>query len=586
MAVHDKRGAKVGPRVAHLVSQSVVATHKALIGTKHKLAMLIFRAISDEISEEVDIVSQNIYASLLEKHGEDGAMAGMLRFMAYNHGQLKAITGAAVGSSGLTWSVSQIMNNELADGVYGIVGSNPHLLPDPGTIAQLAAAGYADTTNAVYNIGAQGISSNWANWMIEAAKSWPTVADALDLLRRDHIDENQFLDAAQKNGVPPEYAQAFLNMKDIPLSPADAALAYLRSDISYQEALSYATAWGTTENDFQVLIGNTGEPLGLEQLLEARRREFIDDATLVRGIKQSRVRNEWIPVAEKLSTTPMSVADAVNAVVQDQLPMATGESIATQNGLEAGQFSILYNTAGEPISRGEMLELFNRGEASEEQVKQAIRESRTKNKYVDLAFLLHTKLPEPRMLASAVEFGSISQADAIGYGIDAGYSPAVAKAIVGEGSARKLQTYRNRVASAAETLFKENAIDQTILQQVLSGLGYTDSEATFIIEATTFDQQARIVNAAITAVRSKYVGHHIDQNTASGYLDSLGVPSAQRDQLLQGWTIEQQANVKTLTEAQIVKAVKLELISSDDGNTRLIALGYSPTDAAILLAGA
>ena len=36
-------------------------------------------------------------------------------------------------------SVAQVINNELADAVYGLLETNPHLLPDPATLAEMAA---------------------------------------------------------------------------------------------------------------------------------------------------------------------------------------------------------------------------------------------------------------------------------------------------------------------------------------------------------------------------------------------------------------------------------------------------------------
>jgi len=46
-------GAKVGTKVSVLVSRAVVHTHAKLVGTKHRLALLIFHSISNIISEEV-----------------------------------------------------------------------------------------------------------------------------------------------------------------------------------------------------------------------------------------------------------------------------------------------------------------------------------------------------------------------------------------------------------------------------------------------------------------------------------------------------------------------------------------------------
>ena len=73
---------------------------------------------------------------------------------------------------------------------------------------------------------------------------------------------------------------------------------------------------------------------------------------------------------------------------------------------------------------------------------------------------------------------------------------------------------------------------------------------------------------------------------ASGDLDTLGIPAAQRDYLLKIWTLEQSVNVKVLSEAEIAKAVKKQLITPEDGLARLENLGYSADDAALLLEGA
>jgi hypothetical protein len=566
-----------------LTSQAMVHTHKALLGTKHKLAMIIFHAISDEISDEVDEIHNPIYRELMDAYGTEGPAFDVLKFMATRSGQLKALTGTVVSAGGLLWALSQIMNNELAAPVYNIVSRNPHLLPDPGTVAQMSAAGLIPDDLMVSAAGSQGLDQGWATNLVQLALNYPGMPDLLDMLRRGVINEQELKDWAQLDSIPPTIVQAFLQTKDLPLSPADVALAVLRGNMTIADGAAIAAQSGVSAADFNTLITNTGEPPGSEQLDEALRRGFIDQPTYEKGIRESRIRDEWIPTMLALISEPMSVSDAVNAAVQNQLDDATAQSIAVQNGLEADHFPILLNTAGEPLSRGEMLELYNRGEVSQDQVLQAMRESRLKNKYNDLAFALHARLPEPRMLSEAVQFGAISEADAIKYAMDYGYSADVAKVIVGEGNNRRLQTYIDRVASSVETMYENNIINEATAEGFLGELNYSADQSKFILEAVVFRQQEKIVAQGVAAIRSRYIAHHIDQGTASGYLDSLGIPSGQRDQLLQVWGIEESANVRTLTEAQVVKAFDDNVIAQDDAMSRLEAMGYNATDAAILL---
>jgi hypothetical protein len=580
------RGARVGTRVATVVSRAIVATHTKLLASKHKLAMLIFRAISDEISEEVDHTLGPILRDMSERYPDDGPAAALLTFMAEDHGQLKALVGQGLAQQGLLWPLSQILNNLLAGGVYDALRATPNSLPDAATIAQTAAQGTTDYGQAINDIAAWGFNAGWGDSLIAAAQAWPSSAQVLDMMNRNLIDPQAARTLLKRTGLPDEVINNVLATAIQPLPPADAALAVLRGTLTHDEGSSIAQESGITPDTFNTLIDNTGEPLGLMQLLEAYRRGFIDQATLKRGILQSRVRDEWIDTAEKLRYSPMSVSDAVNAVVQNHMGEDAGKSIADQNGLEPGAFDMLYQTAGEPLSRTECEQLYNRGLMTQTELEQALRESRLKNKYVSQAFELHTKLLEPRVLSESVTAGAVTHGDAIKLAMEAGYTEANATILVGMGSLNKLKTYRDRVVSAVETMYEDSAISQDQAVTVVKAMGYTDQEASFIFEAADLHRQSKVVGSAISVIRSKYLGRHITQSEASGSLDALGVPSAQRDYLLNAWSVEWSAETRQLTEAQIVKAVKLQLITADDGQTRLMNMGYNQTDADLLLEGA
>jgi len=106
-------------------------------------------------------------------------------------------------------------------------------------------------------------------------------------------------------------------------------------------------------------------------------RGFIDEPRLRREFS-SQYQNEWIDVAEKLRYSPMTVSDAVNAVVQNHLDSSQGAAIAQQNGLEPGAFDILQQTAGEHW-RGPRWSNCIIGVSDRSGVKQALAESRLKN---------------------------------------------------------------------------------------------------------------------------------------------------------------------------------------------------------------
>lgn len=576
-------GAKFGNRVAHVVSQTIVVTHSKLLHVKHKLAMMVFHSISDMISGEVHRSLDQVFQSIYEQLPQDSQARPLIDFMAHETGQLQAGAGMSMVSGSILGSIAQILNNELSPSVRQALESNPNMLPDTGTIAQLAAKGIMGNATAVTYIQQQGINLDMAKQLIEANHAYPDPSAGLDMLRRNLITMDTFLQWCRENAIPDDVASLWADTRFIPLSPADAALAVLRGNMPLDQALTVAQQWGMLESDFQVLIDNTGEPPGPEQLLEANRRGFIDQARLEKGILESRIRDEWMDVMLKLAYAPMSTADAVNAVIQSHLTQAEGEAIATQNGLEPGSFATLVDTAGAPLSRTEMEQLYNRGKVTKAQVYQALDESRLKPKYNDLAFQLHDRLLEPRELADMVMWGSMTHADAVARAMELGYDATSAAALIDASINRKLQSDRNTVVSSIELLYEDNAISEGDAQSQIERMGFSPQETAFKLQAAELKRHTKLVNAGLNVIRSKFVGRHIDKPEASSAIDAMGIPHQQRDALLQTWQLERDANVAQLTEAQIIKALKLQTITADDALARLEAKGYSAGDAAILI---
>jgi len=102
---------------------------RQLVGTKHRLALLIFHSISNIISEEVHETLGPVVRQMAEEYPEDGIAHGMLKFLAEQRGQWQPQSARAVGigSVGLH---SAILNNEPSPVVYTAISGNPHAIPD------------------------------------------------------------------------------------------------------------------------------------------------------------------------------------------------------------------------------------------------------------------------------------------------------------------------------------------------------------------------------------------------------------------------------------------------------------------------
>jgi sulfur carrier protein ThiS len=279
----------------------------------------------------------------------------------------------------------------------------------------------------------------------------------------------------------------------------------------------------------------------------------------------------------------MSVADAVNAVVQNQLDEGTAASYAQMNGLMPEMFPILLETAGEPLSRTEMEQLYNRGLVDEADVEQALSESRLKNKYNGLAFDLHTRLPDMSMLSDAIVYGALDEDTALGKAMELGLAEDDAVIAVNSASNAKMFAYRSKVMEEIVSLYETNVIDNTTANQLITQLGFSGTQAAVILEGALYNANKRIQSAAINAIRAKYITHHITLDVANADLQAIGVSSAQMLNLTNMWQIEQSADVRLMTPMDVAKAYAAGLMDQDDATQYLENQGYSAADAAILI---
>ncbi len=583
---NDQLGTKLGPRLAHLISNAIVDTQRKMMPTKHKLGMHLFEAMSDQISGEVDTALRPILEQMLADEKLPDELRAHLEFMAHGSGQLKALVGSSLAGAGLLQPLATLITNYLNPTVLNIIGATPWAVPDPGTIAQIYASG-ADTRQGLeWAMNGQGFNTSWVDDLFETALNYPDWATTLDLLRRNYVTKADARKYMRRGGIPDTAVTQLLAMQDVPPSPADLALAVLRGNMTDAEGKLLAGMSGVSDTDFEMLVNNTGEPPGIMELLEAYRRGFINQGTLHKGILQSRVRNEWIPTIEKLRYSPMSTADAVTAVVQNQISDAAGKKISDENGLDPAHWANLVNTAGEPLSRTEMEQLFNRGLVTKNEVIQALRESRLKNKYTTHAFDLHSRLIPERTVSTMLHHGTIPHADAVKRIMELGYDATSAALFVKDGSASKTAAHKQLAVGTITTLYEEKGITRAAAVTMLGKLGYEVVEADFLLEVADLRAKHRLTDQAITTVRGRYVSRHITGPEAIGHLDKIGMATAQRDQLMTIWGIERATNVRTLTEAQVIHVMKKTLITVSEAETRLINLGYSAADAALLIAGA
>ena len=385
-----------------------------------------------------------------------------------------------------------------------------------------------------------------------------------------------------------------------PLSPAILADLVVRSYLTQDQAATIARLSGVSVQDFALLVDDTGEPPATDFLLEAYRRGLIgldqpmgDNPSLVQGIHESRVKDEWVTLIDQMRTNVLSAAEWVQAYLRGQVDLATAQTGAYQAGITAEDFTVLFNTAGNPPSPGELVTLVRRGLIPFKGLgpdaltfQQGIFEGDAKDKWEPLYEALSVYVPPPRTVTTLLSHGVITEAQAQQLFQDAGITPELAAAYSASATAEKLVTDKQLAKATVLQLYEQRMIDEPTALQDLALLGYDGAEGTFLIALQDAQRSIKAVNAAVSRVQTLFVGRKISPGAAQSLLGELEIPAPAIQSLIQTWTLEQRTFTRILTEAQVADGFKYGSLTEAQASTKLQDLGYSAFDAWVLLGNA
>lgn len=378
--------------------------------------------------------------------------------------------------------------------------------------------------------------------------------------------------------------QAWAAHTSVPLSPAELALGVLRNNPHLGDPYAEAAKSGYGATHLDALTYNTGEPPGVEQMLEAYRRGLMDDGRLEKGVRESRVRDEWFDIIKALRYAPPSSLEAIMGNVKGHLDEGEARTLFQEGGLDPKHFDWMFQTAGRPPGAMELLGLVNRNLMSEETFTEAIRQSDIQNRWIPYLLELRRYLPPPRTIVSMLHHSAIDDGYATELLKDHGLNDKDVSVYLAEGHASRTQATKAETLGMLRTLFREGVNDRTQTRDAIVKLGYSAQQAADVIALEDHALELRYRNAAISHTHTLFVHHRIPQGDVSNELDRLGVQADVRDQLIRVWLIERELNVVPLTLAQVQGAWRRGVMSDDEFANRVRALGHPESDIPFLKA--
>lgn len=381
------------------------------------------------------------------------------------------------------------------------------------------------------------------------------------------------------------------------LSPADLAQLVVRNFRDLGSATEEAKLSGLDDTRFKDLVDLATEAPSPGDLAAMLRRGLIVESgkgdgstSFDQGMSESRLSNKWHGLVKELALQWPSPTDALDALLEGQISEADAQALYTRLGGDPQFFTLLFNTRGQAPTPVEALEMANRGIIPWDgtgpgvvSYQQAFLEGPWRNKWLAPYKAIGQYLPPPRTVTAMVASGGLTDAQGQELLLKQGLSAELAGAYIHDAHNQKSHAERDLTVSQLLDMYEVGLIGQSDVEPLLQAMNYSDESIAWLFAYRDLRRAISATNSAVARIHTLYVGYKITAATALSSLNALKVPPTQVQQIVTTWDIERSANLKVLTEAQIVDAWYAEIIDQAEAMSELQSIGYTPRDAWILL---
>lgn len=576
-------GGSLGGKLTRLVSDAQVYTRQKMMGPQNQLIQKALADFTNHVSDEVRRVAGPLWKEFADAEETPEHLRPLFKALATERGQAFAWIGGSIVGGAMSVGLGGILNNMLAPVVQRILSGDPNLQLTPNDAANLVAQGHWTAEHGYQEAAKSGVDRDRFAGLAQLASTHPATGEILELARRGDITDDRARGMLKTIGIDRNDADLLLKLQTVFITPENAAAMWNRDIVSTEEGRAIANRWGVSSKDFDRLTQLGGDPLPAQDLGVAYRRGIINRDRFQRGIVQGPLRKEWFDVLEKLMISRMSTVDAADAVNQGYMQLGEAQRIARENGLDPDDFETLILMAGQPPGVEFAQDALNRGAITKAEFDVMFKESRIKNRYLDLLYEMRIRLIPQETARLLYRNGVYSREQALTTLLKHGFSRDDSAALLELEETRGDDNTRELTRAQIIDLYESGLFSQVETVELLLGMGYSERDSQAMVYLADTRNFQKFLNSAITRVRSSFLSGKIDSSEASAQLDRLGVKVDQRDNLLTVWETDRLTITKTLTASQIRQAFTKDLISRDDAMKRLTDQGYAADDADLYL---
>jgi hypothetical protein len=382
------------------------------------------------------------------------------------------------------------------------------------------------------------------------------------------------------------------------LNSAQLAEAVVRGYLDQAAAEDLARQSGFDKQPFDTIVSLTGQPLPLDALTEAWRRKIIaqsglgpDSTSLEQGIRESALKNKWLPVVEALQFRLADPGVVIEAWLRAVIPEPEARERLRQAGIDEETGTLMFKASGRPPSPQELQELYHRGLIGFDEtgpdalsLRQGFLETDLKDKWWPKWQHLGDYLPPPRTVTALIREGALSDAQGLDYFKKSGLGADLAAVYVAAAHHQKVAADKELAKADVLRLYAAKQMSVAQAEAALTLLGWSPANIGFLLGYEDFKAEIHLVDQALARLRSLYLGHKITKGAVAAAIDTLGLDAAARDNLLKFWDVDRNATPVLLSAAELAQGAALGLLDAGGVLDELGGRGFDARDAYIFLA--
>ena len=395
------------------------------------------------------------------------------------------------------------------------------------------------------------------------------------------------------------------------LSAAEAAAAVVGGQITPEKGFAYAARSGVPDADFRVMLDTAGTTLAPGQLLDLLNRREIDQTDVERFLRESSLKDKFIPLLLKLRFNLLGASDYIRFAVRDvfepdkrskftldqDYPEILSDKLS-RIGYSETDARDSWAAHWELPSPTQVYEMLHRGKlpsgiSVEDYLKSADYAPVWRQSLVDISYNPITRTDAKRMYKLRGDFDQLVQNFR-----NNGYNEQDAKDLAEfTREDASLETRQERellvgpVKTAALAMYKARRISEDQLRTVLANLKYPKETVDRFIADIEFVREADHREDIAAALKSAYVKALRTRDDTIILLRQSGWDGEALDQLLETWDLlravtelqPHQEVTRDLTKAEILSAYAERVIAPETATAQLLALGYDQSETDILL---